>query len=287
MNRPTPKLETDLNTLRSLVAVVEEGGFSAATKRIHRTQSAISVQIAKLEDQLKAKLLERTSRSVALTPEGETFLSYARRILKLVDEATRAISPVREKDLLRVGFAEYLAPQHLDTVLNRFQEQNPSCDVSLVLGLGPPLLDMLKDGKLDLVIAGPEGAGGTVLWEEPLVWTGTYDESSAPPEPMKLVLMPPPCIYRKVTFDKLTETSLPWRISIEANSFEAVQSSIRAGLGMTVLPITAIKDNMPVVRDLLPDLPTTTVESYLRKDQNHSFTRPFIDFLIESFKKSS
>ncbi len=104
-DRSGPKLETDLISLRSLVAVIEEGGFSAAARRMHRTQSAISLQIAKLEERLNTKLLERTSRSVNVTPAGETFVSYARRILELADEAIMAVTSPAELTLLRVGFA--------------------------------------------------------------------------------------------------------------------------------------------------------------------------------------
>lgn len=280
------KLETDLNTLRTLVAVIEEGGFSAAAKRIHRTQSAVSVQIAKLEDQLGVKLLERTSRSVSLTPAGESFLSYARRILKLADEAAYSISPPEEKDLLRVGFAEYLAPKHLQTVVSGFREKNPDCDLSLILGLGPPLLDMMENDVLDLVIAGPEGQNGTMLREEPLVWTGTCEFKDGNPAPLKMVLMPPPCIYRQIAFDSLAQIDLPWRMSIEANSFEAVQSAIRAGLGITVLPQTAIKEDMAIIKDSLPELPNTCVMSYVRPNGQHPFTDPFVDYLVSSFQEN-
>lgn len=276
------KLESDLNTLRSLIAIVEEGGFSAAAKRVHRTQSAVSVQIAKLEEQLDTKLLERTSRSVQVTQAGETFLSYARRILELADEAALAVSPRDEKDQLRVGFAEYLAPQHLQSVVSGFREQNPNCDLSLVLGLGPPLLDMMNRKELDLVIAGPEGENGTVLWDEPLVWTGACDAPNDPAVPMKLVLMPAGCLYRKLAFDALTKISRSWRMSIEANSFEAVQSAVRAGLGVTILPVTAIREDMPVIKDILPELPNTSVSSYVSPNGPHPQTKPFIDYLIAS-----
>ncbi len=274
------KLETDLNTLRSLIAVVEEGGFSAAAKRVHRTQSAVSVQIAKLEEQLNIKLLERTSRSVQLTQAGETFLSYARRILELADEAAFAVSPWDEKEKLRVGFADYLAPQHLEAVVSGFQEQYPNCELSLVLGLGPPLLEMMDRKELDLVIAGPEGDNGTVLWDEPLVWTGICDAPGDNTVPMKLVMMPPGCLYRKLAFDALTKISRPWRMSIEANSFVAVQSAITAGLGVTILPETAIREDMPVIKEGLPELPNTTVTSYISPIGSHPHAQPFIDYLV-------
>lgn len=278
MDKNPHKLEIDLNTLRSLIAVVEEGGFSAAAKKVHRTQSAVSVQIAKLEDQLNTKLLERTSRSVRLTQAGETFLSYARRMLELADEAVFAVSPWDEKEELRVGFADYLAPQHLQAVVTGFRQQYPNCDLSMVLGLGPPLLEMMERKELDLVVAGPEGDKGTVLWDEELVWTGTCDAPDDPTVPMKLVMMPAGCLYRKLAFDALTKISRPWKMSLEANSFSAVHSAIRAGLGVTILPITAIRDDMEIIKEGLPELPNTTVTSYI--GASHPYAQPFIDYLV-------
>ncbi len=287
MNRQQFKLETDLNTLRAFVAVAEEGGFSSAAKRIHRTQSAVSVQIAKLEDQLNAKLFERTSRSVSVTPAGETFLSYARRILELSDEAALAVSPAEEKALLRIGIAEYLAPRHLDVVLTRFRQTFPDCGLNLTLGLGGTLLGMLDQDELDLVVAGPDRPGGQKLWDEPLVWTGTYETTGGSPHPLDLVLLPPPCIYRKMVFDSLTQMALPWRIAMEANSFEAVQTSIRAGLGITILPQLAIHDGMTVITEKLPELPNSSVLSYTRPGHSHPYVDPFIDLLVARVETSA
>lgn len=281
-DRPNFKLDTDLLSLRSLVAVVEEGGFSAAAKRVNRTQSAISLQIAKLEERLNTKLLNRTSRNVSLTPSGETFLSYARRILELSDEAILAVSSPEEKTLLRVGFAEYLAPQHLPTLLARFRRAHPNCDLSLMLGLGGGILESLNRGELDVVFAGPEEPNGQLLWEEELVWTGTetFDEKSTSDEPVELVLMHAPCSYRAIAFDALTKAERPWKMSIDANSVQAVQSAIRAGLGVSVLPRSAVLEDMPVVGKSLPKLPNTSVKGYLRSGESHPYAQRFIDFLL-------
>jgi DNA-binding transcriptional LysR family regulator len=282
-NRQQFKLDTDLNCLRSLIAVAEEGGFSAAAKRIHRTQSAICVQIAKLEDQLNAKLLERNSRSVVPTPAGEAFLSYARRILALADEAVLAVAAPAEPALLRVGFVEYLAPHHLHTLLAQFRQTHPNCDLSLTVGWGPPLLESLDKGELDLVFAGPVKGRGQLLWEEPLLWTGTLTDPNAP---LELVLMPAPCAYRKIVFDALTQIAKPWKLSIEANSVQAVQSSIRAGLGVTILPISAIRDDMPVIKGILPNLPDTAVKSYINPDLANPYAQRFVDFLLACAKNN-
>ena len=280
------KLDTDLITLRSLVAVVEEGGFSAATKRVHRTQSAISLQMARLEERLHVKLLERTSRSVSLTPAGETFVSYARRILELADEAVLAVTAPDKRMLLRVGFAEYLAPQHVHSLLARFRRSHPHCDLSLVLGSGTAMIKALEHGELDVVFAGPEGENGQLLWEEPLVWTGMKELAANEEAPLELVLMPPPCWYRQKAFDALAKAGRPWKLSIEANSVQAVQSAVRAGLGVSVLPLSAVPRDMLLASDRLPALPDTSVMSYVQPDACQPYAGRLIDFLLAGMEEN-
>ena len=279
-NRSTYQLDADLLRLRALIAVVEEGGFSAAAKRVHRTQSAISLQVAKLEDRLNSKLLERTSRSVSLTPAGETFVSYARRIVELADEAVLAVSAPGESALLRVGFTEYLVPQHLHNLLARFRRAHPNCDLSLVLGLGAEMLESMDRGDLDVVFAGPERGNGRMLWEEPMVWTGRSERFEDPAAPFELVLMHAPCSHRQIAFDALTKVAIPWKLSIDANSVQAVQSAVRAGLGVSVLPVSAVLDDMPIIRERLPDLPNTSVMSFVPQEASNPYAERFIDFLL-------
>lgn len=285
-NKSTFKLETDLITLRALVAVVEEGSFSGAAKRIYRSQSAVSLQIAKLEERLNAKLLERSTRSLSLTSAGESFVSYARRILELADEAVLAVSSPEEAALLRVGFVEYLVPQHLHALLARFRQAHPNCDVRLVLGSGLEMLEAQERGEIDIVFAGPEADHGRLLWEEPLVWTGKRNLSDDASTPIELVLMNPPCSYRQIAFDALTKTATPWKLSINANSVHAVQAAICAGLGLTVLPRSAVLDTMPLLEGTLPKLPNTSVMSYVSPDLSHPYAQRFIDYVLASIQDS-
>ncbi|MFC7337805.1 LysR family transcriptional regulator [Haloferula chungangensis] len=283
-NRSPFKLDTDLLSLRTLVAVVEEGGFSAAANRVHRTQSAISLQIAKLEERLNTKLLERTSRSLSLTPAGETFLSYARRILELADESMLALSAPEEGSLLRVGFAEYLAPQHLHSVLARFRRAHPNCELRLVLGLGGEMLDALDRGELDVVFSGPDRDGGQVLWQEPLVWTG-HDKFGDDDE-IELLLFPAPCIYRKIAFDALTKAGRTWKVALNANSTQAIQSAVRAGMGIGILPASSVLDDMPVIEAGMPKLSNTYLVSYTAPDLSNPYASRFTDFLLACIEDS-
>ena len=98
--------------------------------------------------------------------------------------------------------------------------------------------------------------------------------------------MPAPCSYRQIVFDTLTKLSMPWKVSIEANSVQAVQSAIRAGLGVSILPRSAVQEGMPLVEHALPPLPDTSVMSYLRSDLSHPYAQRFIDFLLVCIEDS-
>lgn len=284
-NKLNYKLETDLNTLRSFVAIVEEGGFSAAARRVHRTQSAISVQIAKLEDRLNTKLLERDNRPITVTSSGESFLSYACKILELADEAVLAATSPEEPTLLRVGFGQFLVPYDLHKLLARFRRAHPNCDLVLNLGAGTMLLEQLGKGELDVVFAGPEAESGQKLWEEPLVWSGTTNLSNNSDDPIELVLMHAPCSFRKVAFDALAKSAKSWKVSVNANSLQAVQSAIRAGLGVSVIPLSSVAEDMPIVHNL-PELPNTMVMSYVHPEVSALYAQRLIDFLMEGVNES-
>jgi DNA-binding transcriptional LysR family regulator len=243
-------LDADLITLRAAVAVVDEGSFSGAAKKIGRTQSAVSLQIAKLEDRMDIRLFERTSRSIVQTPAGEVFTAYARRILELADEAYTAVKSPEISNPLRIGFAEYLVPHHLYTLLSRFKRRYHKAAIELQLGVGGALIQEMKDGQLDVVVAGPEGEKGLILMEEPLVWVGP--EGMLPDfegEELELILMQPPCSYRKAAFDALAKAELPWNHALSANSIQGTQSAVAAGLGVSVVPKSAVNKELKVMSD--------------------------------------
>ncbi len=278
-NRYVPKLDTDLISLRALVAIAEEGSFSAAAQKIGRTQSAVSLQIAKLEERIDAKLFERTSRKVTITAAGEKFTAYARRILDLADEAMMSISAPDVQEVLRIGFADYLAPKHLHSLLARFGRAHPQVDLKLNLGSGIALYNELKEGNLDIVVAGPEPGDGQLLLREPLVWVGTKDYE--PEESISLILMPPPCSYRKAAYDALATENFRFKLTMEANSIQGVQSAVAAGLGISVMAQSAVTESLQVLDGIYPALPKTSIFAYIKSDAPEILTDRFVTFLVE------
>lgn len=283
-NTASFRLDTDLMSLRALVAIADEGTFSAAARRIGRTQSAVSLQIAKLEDRLQVRLLERSSRHVAPTAEGETLIDYARRILALADEAAMALSAPDEHRPLRIGFAEYLAPRHLHELLARFQRAHPEAALSLKLGTGHNLRLELADRKLDLVIAGPDGGtGGRVLFEEPLVWVAADDKRLLAMRPLPLVTIEAPCTYRSEAIDALETSGIGWRIAAEVNSMQGVRSAVQAGLGLSVIARSAVSDPMRIVSGQMPPLPQTAMIAH-QGDNAVPLALRFIEYMEHSLR---
>lgn len=284
-NKSSFRLDVDMISLRALVAIADTGSFSAAAARIGRTQSAVSLHISKLEDRLQVKLLERTSRKVSQTAAGELMISYARRILAMADEAAMALTAPETSTTFRIGFAEYLAPQHLHDLLGRFRRAHPKVPLKLKLGTGSALRACLDKDELDVVISGPDGKAknritGTILKEEAMVWVAAPDQHIDFEEPLPLVAMQAPCTYRQTAIDALSEAAIPWTVVTETNSIQGVQSAVMAHLGISAMPASAVPKQGVQVMDnkCLPPLKDTKIAAFTQK-QKHPLADRFINFM--------
>ena len=229
----------DLDLLRCFVTIAETGSFTRAGERLGRTQSTISLQLKRLEDQLGRAVLERTPRTIRLTPEGERMLGTARQILRLNDAA---IAELFEPDIagsVRLGVPEDFATAHLPAVLAAFTEAHPLVELEVTCDLTLNLLDRFNSGAFDLVLVKREPSAplqGTRVWREPLVWVARDRLAVAEMEVVPLIVSPQPCVYRKRAVDALDVAGKRWRIAYTSTSLAGSQAAVKAGLGITVLP---------------------------------------------------
>jgi DNA-binding transcriptional LysR family regulator len=231
--------DLDVDLVRAFVAVAEARSFTRAGARLGRTQSAVSLQLRRLEDRLGRPLLSRDPRHVALTPEGEAFLPRARQFLRLNDEIVSELAADDLEGEVRLGAPEDFATVHLPQVLGEFAKAHPRVSLTVTCDLTLNLLDRLRDGALDLALVKREPMGpdlGVRVWREPLVWVaadrGVLDAPGAAP----LVVAPSPCVYRKRAISSLEQHGRPWRIAYTSPSLAGQHAALRAGLGLTVLP---------------------------------------------------
>lgn len=230
----------DLDLLKGFVKVADTGSFTRAGDQLGRTQSAISLQIKRLEELIGHALLERTTRSLALTPHGERLLGHARHLLRAHDSAWADLFEPDVAGCVRLGVPEDFASVHLPQVLAEFTEAHPRVELEVTCDLTLNLLERFNGGDFDLVMVKREIGGptqGVRVWREPLVWTGREGaDVPGPDEVIPLVVSPQPCVYRKRATRALDEAGRRWRVAYTSTSLTGCQAAVRAGLGFTVLP---------------------------------------------------
>jgi DNA-binding transcriptional LysR family regulator len=243
--------------LRSFVAVAESGGFTKAAKLLNSTQSTVSAQIQRLEDEAGRSLFVRSTRSVQLTSAGETLLGYARTILRLNEDARLRLYGVRHAGRVRVGANEDLTDSWLPEVLHRFGSHHPEIEVELEIGIGPRLFEMVETQELDLAVGSfcKGRAEGRRLWSDPLVWA--FSEGIEVPNELPLAFFPEPCPYREAAIRALAGSQKRWRIVSTSSSLAGVRVAAMAGLAVTPLPLQTIRPGLRILgtKDKMPRLP--------------------------------
>ncbi|ODT74451.1 MAG: LysR family transcriptional regulator [Pelagibacterium sp. SCN 64-44] len=265
----------ELDLLRTLLAVADNGGFTRAGERVGKTQSTVSLQIQKLEKRLGKRLFKRTrgwrGGVPQVTLEGEILLNYARQILYLCDEATSRILEPDIEGTVRLGTPEDFATVHLPDILARFARAHPLVNLEVNCDFTVNLLEGFSAGEYDLVLFKrepqshlPAAGGGTGLWREELVWAASPQLVLDPKQPLPLVLAPSPDIYRKRALASLDAARRDWRVVYMSPSLAGIQAAVGAGLGLTVLPKGMVPPGFTILGSEhgLPQLPDTEMVLY-------------------------
>lgn len=259
----------NLDLLRCFVTIADLGSFTRAGERLGRTQSAISLQVKRLEEQLGRPVFVRTARSFALTPEGVRLLGRARQLLRLNDATLAELYEPDIAGAVRLGVPEDFATEHLPAVLSQFAEAHPLVELEVTCDLTLNLLDKFGAGAFDLVLVKREPSApleGTRVWREPLVWVARDRQAIRDLETIPLIVSPEPCVYRKRATDALDAIGRTWRVAYTSTSLAGSLSAVKAGLGITVLPREMVPPFLaPIVGDrelpLLHDTEIALVEA--------------------------
>jgi DNA-binding transcriptional LysR family regulator len=248
----------DLAILRTLAAAAHLGGFGRAADRVGRTQSAVSLQLRRLEAQLGRKLFMKSGRGLVPTEAGEVLLAYAGRLLALNDEALEAVRGQGLNGRVRVGVPQDIADTILPDALARFARAHPEVLLEGRVERQETLTRLLREGAIDLALLftderPPEGLD---LGEFTLGWITAPGWRRPPGQPVPLALLDAPCLFRKVALTTLEAAGLPWRLVFGSPSLGGLWPSIRAGLAITVRVSDFCPPDMVAVEaPLLPPLP--------------------------------
>jgi DNA-binding transcriptional LysR family regulator len=279
----------DTVLLRTFVAVCDCGSFTGAAREVNLTQSAVSLHVKRLEEQVAARLIVRQTRGLRLTEQGEVLLSYARRILALYREAEQRLG--RDSGgLIKIGAPEYFDLSLLSALLDQFTARYPAVRLQIELGIGPDIEALLDEGEIDLAILSHEmhEGDGVPLCRERRVWAAGRAMRLAPDAPAPLALYPPFCRWRQLALEELDRSGRTWTLAIQSAGTAGILAALDAGLAVTVLPEFNLPDSLKALgsAEALPALPD--FEFVLRRSRNCSEAGDHLaEMIINFFQLSS
>ncbi|HZP19560.1 MAG TPA: LysR substrate-binding domain-containing protein [Bauldia sp.] len=276
----------DLDQLRTFVAIAETGSFTRAAEAVFKTQSAVSMQMRRLEERIGKPIFARDGRASKLTEEGERLLGYARRMVRLSDETLAAFDDAELTGTVRLGTPDDYADRFLPEILARFSRSNPRVEVSVICEPSLTLMELARTGDLDLAIVTHCGEGSPeVVREEPLLWVASAAHAVEEQEILPLALSRPPCIWRTAGLDALASVGRKYRVLYTSGNSTAISAAVLAGLAVTVLAESALRPGMRVLSEAegFPRLPACEIGMIRSWNRPGS---PIVDKLAEHIVSS-
>ncbi|SEJ14757.1 DNA-binding transcriptional regulator, LysR family [Sphingobium sp. AP50] len=241
------------NLLRSFVAIVDTGSMLNASEQVFVTQSALSLQIKRLEELVQQTLFLREGRRLNLTAAGDVLLDYARRVLLLHDEAVAAVSAGRFAGPARIGMVQDFADTLLSGLLSRFAELHPDAQIYARVAGTAELQTLLDRRELDILLGFAAPNDSHAVTVAPMSWYG--ESALADREVIPLAVLEQPCRFREAAIRGLEDAGLQWRIAVETPNLATLKAAVGAGLGITCRTHLFLGEGATLEHDRLPPLP--------------------------------
>jgi DNA-binding transcriptional LysR family regulator len=250
MNTAASHTELQLDWLRAFVAVVDAGSLSAAAPWVHRSQSAVSMQLKKLEDAVGKPVLLRGPRQLELTPTGQELLGYARRMLQLHTETWTALNGPQLKGKLRLGVPDDYAAAYLTPVLRTFANQHLSVEIELNCEQSTSLIPKITRNELDLAIVSQDKAQrGTYLFDEPLVWVGATPYEAWRRLPLPVAVYEQGSTARTSALAALASRKQAYRVVYNSPSLAGQIAAVESGLAIAVLTRCSVPPHLQILQE--------------------------------------
>ncbi|MDN0083906.1 LysR substrate-binding domain-containing protein [Crenobacter sp. SG2305] len=243
----TPR-DLQLDWLKCFVAVVDAGSLSSAAGEVHRSQSAVSMQLKKLEEALGRRLLERDSRKLQLTPEGQTLLGYARRILDLHAEAQVALNGEELTGRVRLGVPDDYAAKYLTPALKRFAPRHSGVEIELSCEQSTSLIPRVARGDLDLALVSRDHARrGTLLFHEPMVWVGSAQFELWRRDPLPIAVYEDTSLARRTAINSLAQQGRRYKVVYHSSSLAGQIAAVESGLAVAALTQCSAPEHLQIL----------------------------------------
>ena len=279
-----PSIDTEV--LRTFVAIADQGGFTRAGELVNRTQSAVSMQMKRLEeDVLQRKLFERDGRQVRLTPEGQVLLGYARRILKLHSEVFNTLREPHRVGLVRIGTPDDYVMRFLPGILKRFSKAYPLIQIELHCESSTVLMQR-RDLALTVISREPGKEIGELLRTERMVWAAApcfcVEEHDAVP----LAVSGADCVYTQWTQAALDATGRDYRLAYHSTNVAAILAVVSAGLAAMICMESLVTEDLRVLGsdEGFPALPSMNLHLLRNPQMTSPITECLAEYIVEGFR---
>jgi len=282
-----------MDVLRTFVTGFELGSFARAADRLGRSQSAVSTQLRKLEEQVGQPLVRKSGRGLVLTLAGESLLGYAKRILELNDAAIEVIRGSEMQGWVRLGLPQDLAESWLPAVLKRFTQAHPRVRTEVQVDRSSEMIEKVIQGELDVALVwGAEADSGRaeqvarlpIAWVAQPDWPGMQALGS---EPLPLVVFAPPCSFRSAGIAALDDAGIRWRLTLTTPSLSGLWAAAEAGLGITARTPIGMPKTLSIldpVKTGLPPLPHVSLLLHRAEKQPTAAVARLTDILVETIQ---
>jgi DNA-binding transcriptional LysR family regulator len=276
----------DIDQLRTFIAISETGSFTKAADVVNKTQSAVSMQMKRLEERLERPIFSRDGRASKLTEDGQRLLDYARRIVKLNVETLAAFSDAELSGRVRLGVPDDYADRYLPEIMARFSHSYPVvCEPSV------DLLERIDANEIDLaIVTNCEGKRASETFRrERLLWVTSNRHSTHLEERMPLALGRPSCTWRRIAIERLEAIGRPFRVLYSSSNAGAVAAAVLAGLAVSVLPESGLRPGMRVLSatDGFPDLPSCRIGLVRNAHESSTLAGALAEHIISSLDNLS
>ncbi|MBW4707525.1 LysR family transcriptional regulator [Roseobacter sp. YSTF-M11] len=276
----------DITTLRSFVAVADSGGVTRAAGFLHLTQSAVSMQLKRLEELLGLELLDRTGRTIALTASGEQLLVYARRMVALNDEVIGRLTDQAYEGEIVLGVPHDIVYPAIPQVLKQFHTAFPRVKVQLVSSYTRALKEQFGRGECDLILTTEAAVepGAETLCRKPLRWIGAPGGAAWRQRPLKLAFGRL-CTFRPRVVESLDNASIPWDVIVETESDRTIEATVSADLAVHTMIEGTEPPHLERIEHAgaLPDLPMQLINLYGAQSKKDLVHDTLADFLRRAF----
>ncbi|MBI5112994.1 LysR substrate-binding domain-containing protein [Rhodoplanes serenus] len=239
----------DVDQLRTFVVIAETGSFTRAAEVVHKTQSAVSMQMKRLEERIERPLFVRDGRVSKLTEDGERLLDYARRIVKLNVEAVAAFGSEELTGRVRLGVPDDYADRYLPDIMARFSRVYPGVELTVFCEPSIELLGRVERNEIDIAIVTSSGVhrASEIFRQERLLWVTSSRHATHLDTPLPLALGRPTCQWRAAAIDGLDSMGRAHRLLFSSGNAGAISAAVLAGLAVSVLPTSGLRPGMRVL----------------------------------------